>query len=192
MSPARLLALVGLGWLAVTSCLAYIGVFAAIPAPVGIGPVIVALVAAAIALVLVPSPLRDAAQATDLWWLTAAQVWRIVAGLVFVWYGHQALLPATFVERAGYGDIAAGILALAVLAAPTRAGYWAAHAFGAADLLLAVGTGLTLATAEVPGMATIATFPVVLIPLVGVPFSFATHVLAFRHLAAGRRRVAAQ
>ena len=52
------------------------------------------------------------------------------------------------------------------------------HIIGLADFLLAVGTGLALTLVGTPLMSNIAAYPVVLIPLLGVPVSGAMHVMA--------------
>ena len=99
---------------------------------------------------------------------------------MFLWYGAQGELPAQFVTNAGWGDLLAGFFAGLVVILPFRRGFYAAaHIFGLADLMLAVGTGATLILTGVPTMANIATFPVALIPLFGVGVSAFTHIVAF-------------
>jgi hypothetical protein len=81
--------------------------------------------------------------------------------------------------NAGYGDLAVGLLVpiLLIVGKGTRS-YIAFHIFGLLDFILAVGTGLTFSLLEVPLMETIATFPLALIPLFGVPISGVSSVLA--------------
>jgi hypothetical protein len=113
-------------------------------------------------------------------------VWRIPAAIVFFAYGLAGLLPPVFVLLAGFGDLVAGLFALALTRLPqSRAWLSAFHLFGFADFCLALSTGLALTILAVPEMATIATLPVALIPLVGVPLSGATHLAALAQL---RRR----
>lgn len=112
--------------------------------------------------------------------LTAFHVWRVPAALLFFWYGSRDLLPEIFVRNAAWGDLAAGIFALAVVLLPeSRNRYLAFHLFGFADFVVAVGTGLTLTLLADPRMAGIQTLPMALIPLFGVGISGASHLMAF-------------
>ena len=81
------------------------------------------------------------------------------------------------------------MLALIVVTAlpRSRGAYWAFHAIGMADFLLAVGTGLAFSLMAVPEMASIAVLPLAIIPLIGVPLSAATHVAAFDLMRRGAR-----
>lgn len=76
--------------------------------------------------------------------LTAFHIWRIPAALTFFWFGAAGALPPLFVILAGVGDLLAGLLALWVvtLRSPSRAQYLFVHAFGLADFVVAVGTGV--------------------------------------------------
>lgn len=47
--------------------------------------------------------------------LMVFHIWRIVAGAMFIYYGSQGQLPATFATLAGYGDILAGMMVPIVL-----------------------------------------------------------------------------
>lgn len=130
--------------------------------------------------------LRAWIDAVGLRGLTVLHVWRIAAAVTFFWYGGQGLLPERFVLHAGWGDLFAGILAVAVVLLWRRSvGYWTFHVFGFGDFVLAVGTGLYFSIQANPQMDTIATFPVALIPLFGVGISGATHIVAFRMLLRG-------
>jgi hypothetical protein len=112
--------------------------------------------------------------------LTTLHAWRIVAGIAFLRWGASGRLPKVFTNRAGYGDIAAGVLAIATVALPkNRAAQIAVNAFGAADLALAITTGLRLVLRKEPAMRNIASFPVALIPLFGVGLTGCAHVIAF-------------
>ena len=119
--------------------------------------------------------------------ITAFHVWRIAAALVFFWYGENNLLPETFVQNAGIGDLIAGLMALGVLLLPeSRNRYLAFHIFGFADFVVAVGTGLTFFLLNDPRMSGIQTLPMALIPFYGVGISGASHIMAFDLL---RRRL---
>jgi hypothetical protein len=124
----------------------------------------------------------------DLKHLTIFHLWRLLAGFTFVAYGSQHLLPHTFVRNAGYGDILVGLLVPVVLVLPRGTGkYLVFHIIGMLDFILAVGTGITLTLQQVPLMWNLTTYPVILIPLLGVPISGAMHVMAL-DIAWKRRR----
>ena len=119
--------------------------------------------------------------------LTAFHIWRIAAALLFFWYGAHNLLPETFVRNAAWGDLVAGLLALAVTLLPeSRNRYLVFHLVGFADFVVALGTGLTFFLLNDPRMSGIETLPMALIPLYGVGISGASHIMAFdllrRHL----------
>lgn len=119
-------------------------------------------------------------EAVGLRTLTAFHIWRIAAALLFFWYGAHNLLPAIFVQNAGWGDLIAGLLALGVTLLPaSRNRYLIFHIFGFADFVVAVGTGLALFLLHDPRMAGIETLPMALVPLYGVGISGASHIMAF-------------
>ncbi len=121
--------------------------------------------------------------------LAGFHIWRIPAGLAFLYCGAQGWLPDTFTQRAGWGDILAGCLAAVLLLLPRSArlvtGF---HLIGFADLVLAVATGIALTALAPAAMANVATLPIALIPLIGVPLSAASHVAAFDLLRGGAVR----
>jgi hypothetical protein len=136
------------------------------------------------------SSFRAYIQGLHLNYLTVFHIWRIPAALTFFYYGNQHLLPSTFVRNAAWGDLAAGLLVLVVLALPKSTWkYWGFHLFGLADFVTAVGIGLTFSLLQVPTMETIATFPVALIPLFGVGISGASHIMALDILARQTRKL---
>lgn len=115
--------------------------------------------------------------------LTLLNVWRIPAGAAFLYYGSQNWLPEQFVFNAGYGDLIVGIIAPLVLLLPESFGkYVAFHVFGLLDFIVAVGTGLTLTLLETPLIENVAGFPIVLIPLFGVPVTGALHIVLLHRL----------
>jgi hypothetical protein len=126
--------------------------------------------------------------AEDLRWLTLFHAWRIPAGLTFLWYGAQGELPALFSTLAGWGDVAAGGLAIgAVLVLPRlrrgqRAGYLAVHAFGMIDFAMAVGTGFTFSVLGTPLMGAVQELPLVLIVFFGVPVTGALGLMTLHRL----------
>lgn len=112
-------------------------------------------------------------------YLIGFHLWRIVAGFAFLYYGSQSLLPERFVINAGYGDLAVGFLVpLILMGRESVHKYIAFHLFGLLDFGVAVGTGLTFTLLQVPLMENIATFPIVLIPLFGVPLTGASSIMA--------------
>jgi hypothetical protein len=120
-------------------------------------------------------------------------VWRIPAALTFFWYGSQDLLPDTFVTRAAWGDLIAGLLAAALFFLPRRkATVLGFHLFGLADFMLAVGTGIFLTITASESMREITLLPVALIPLVGVPISGAAHIAALHMLLRGGKATGAE
>jgi hypothetical protein len=105
-------------------------------------------------------------------------------GLYFVWLNAQGRLPAEFAFRAGWGDVATATGALLLL--PWPQGPWFRRAlltwnvFGAADLLVAVGTAGWLNIVRPDSMAEMASLPLTLVPLWIVPVLFASHVYLVR------------
>jgi hypothetical protein len=116
-------------------------------------------------------------------------MWRVPAALAFYAYGLAGELPPLFWLLAGTGDLIAGLYAAGALRAqPSRAYYRRFHAFGFADFVVAVGTGLTYTLMLDPRMAPIAQWPMALIPLFGVGLSGAAHLIAFDLLRRGHPR----
>lgn len=171
---------------AVTSAL---GLFRAFPLPY-IAPIVAAGIGGPIALYALHGRFRAYMRGLRLETLTVFHLWRIVAALVFFAYGAAGALPETFVRHAAWGDLLAGLLVIPVLLVrgQTFAKYLSFHVIGFADFVLAVGTGLYFSLIDDPAMATIATFPLALIPLFGVAVSGASHLIAFDLLRVRRRR----
>lgn len=95
----------------------------------------------------------------DLRWLALFHVWRVPAGLAFLWYGAQGEIPGLFAKLAGWGDVAVGVLAVGAVAISPRCtartarwGYIAFHSFGMLDFVVAVGTGLPFSVVGNPPM----------------------------------------
>ena len=113
-----------------------------------------------------------------------------VLGFFFLILSADGRLPAPFAPSAGWGDVITGLLAipLAVMAArdllPNRLlGLW--NAFGALDLLVAVGLGILSAPGTPyqlfglagPNTGPLGELPWVLIPTLLVPFYLLTHLV---------------
>jgi hypothetical protein len=115
-------------------------------------------------------------------------------GITFLVLAARGEINPVFAARAGWGDMATAVVALAFLAAGaprTALGRGLAHlwnAFGVLDLVVAVGTATTVTLRhETPGMAPILALPLVVIPTFLVPLFLANHLVIFRRLlAAGR------
>jgi hypothetical protein len=172
-------------WGMAVTGLALAGAYRHLPGPL-FGILVGAQIAALLALYAVSPSLRATFDGSSLRALTAFHIWRIPAGLAFLWAGETEFLPAAFAARAGWGDLAVGVAAAIVLALPERRWLYAAfHIFGMADFVLAVGTGLAFTFAEVPLMANIATFPFAIIPQFGVVLTGALSTLTLLRLARG-------
>ncbi len=174
-------------WAASIAALSAMGLFVVFPLPF-FAAIVATLLVAAVMLYFRAPALQSYIEGAGLRPLTALHVWRIPAALAFFYYGSQGLLPPTFVALAGWGDMIAGVMALAVVMfwSRSKTAYWAFHIVGMADFMLAVGTGLTFSLLADARMETIALFPMALIPLFGVTLSGATHIAAFHMLWRGR------
>ena len=166
-------------WLTTVSLGALTGWFIGL-APLAVPGLIALSIAVPTALYFSIPGLRRTIRGFGLRGLTLFHVWRISAALMFFWYGAQGELPETFVTRAGWGDLLAGLFAGFVVVLPFRRSFYAAtHIFGFADLVFAVGTGATLLLSGASAMSNVGTFPLALIPLFGVGISAFTHIVAF-------------
>lgn len=174
-------------WLGFAVLAGVTGLFITLPVP---GPqlIILGFVALTLAAGLVPSRLRDWIGALPLRALVGINALRFV-GIYFLMLAARGGLNATFAARAGWGDIAAATLAvaLAIVGNPRGTGqrllFHAWNAYGALDLVVAVGTA-TIVTLQgtLPGVTTLLSFPLILVPAFFVPLFLANHVFIFRRL----------
>jgi hypothetical protein len=154
------------------------GIYGAIQ-PLLLAPIIVLGFVVPVVVYAVSEGFRAYIEAIGLRALTAFHIWRIAAALVFFWYGAHNLLPQTFVQNAGWGDLITGFLALGVILLPeSRNRYLTLHIFGFTDFVVALGTGLAFFLLNDPRMSAIETLPMALIPLYGVGISGANHIMA--------------
>jgi hypothetical protein len=160
-------------------------------APPGPQLVILALTVAAVVIGTRVQAVRSWVDAVPLRTMVGMHAVRFV-GAWFLALSAQGLLSTLFAERAGWGDIAAAALALALVAAVSpvtrggRAAYLAWNVFGVLDLALAVGTASWVAVHGLePGIQPILRLPLSLVPTFLVPILFASHVIMFRRLLAG-------
>jgi hypothetical protein len=156
--------LIGIGLLASSNVLSPPRVPATLFATLGVGY-----------LVLFSRTVRAIIAAIPQHWLIGIQTFRILGGVFLIRY-FQGELPGIFAIPAGVGDVITGILA------PLIAYWWFAgkpyarvaatawNLFGMADLINAVAIG-ALTRGAGGGIA----FPIILIPLYGVPRAFLIH-----------------
>lgn len=127
--------------------------------------------------------LQEAAAALGVRTILAAHLVRFV-GIYFLWLQAQGRLPAEFAERAGGGDIMAATGALGLLFWPEGRGFRRAlfwwNIFGAADLVVAVGTAAWLTITRPGSMIEITQLPLTLIPLWAVPVILSSHLYLLR------------
>jgi hypothetical protein len=154
---------------------------------------IVVPVAIGLALVARSRGARDVVAATPQHLLIGVQLYRIIGG-VFLLLMAQGSVPGAFAVPAGVGDLLVGLTAPAVALLYRRdAVRWRGAAllwnlFGLADLIVAVTLGVLTAPGRLQQLALdapnalIASFPLVLIPVVLVPVSILLHLLSLRQL----------
>ena len=177
-------------WLILALAAGATGFFLRLPFP---GPqlIILGLVVLTLVAGLVPSRLRAWIDAIPLRVLVGVNATRFI-GITFLVLAAQGQMNQTFADRAGWGDIATAILAIALVVtwAPItparRLLYHASNAFGFLDLVVAVGTAtaVTLSGAT-PGVERVLTLPLSIVPTFLVPLFLANHVFIFRRLVRG-------
>jgi hypothetical protein len=124
--------------------------------------------------------------------LIAVHTWRIL-GIAFLWGMSQGLLDPAFAIPAGVGDILIGVTAIPFAIFLWRGYSWSKYAvvvwsvLGIADLINAVSLGLIINSDF--STSTMATFPWILVPTVGVPLALALHGITLYRL---RKRVPIQ
>lgn len=178
-------------WAAVAFAAAYGGLFRVLPSQLT-APLVVAGIVVPVLVYYRSARLRDWIASIDPKHLTLFHLWRIPAGLAFLYYGRIGLLPEVFASNAGYGDVVVGLLVPIVLLLPGGLGkYLAFHVFSLLDFVVAVGTGLALTALDPGSMAALRDFPIALIPQLGVGVAGALSVMTIDSLLrrrAGRER----
>src|SRR5918997_1878066 len=117
--------------------------------------------------------------------LIAVHTWRI-GGIAFLWGMTQGLLDPAFAIPAGVGDILIGVTAIPFAIFLWRGYSWSKYAvvvwsvLGIADLINAVSLGLIINSDL--STSTMATFPWILVPTVGVPLALALHGITLYRL----------
>jgi hypothetical protein len=101
-------------------------------------------------------------------------------GIYFLWLSARGRLPIEFADRAGWGDVAAAIGAMALLPFRDGPGFRRAllawNLVGLADLAVAVGTAAWLNVTRPGSMIELARFPLALVPLWIVPVLILSHL----------------
>ncbi len=175
-------------WLVVVSAIGWSGALVGAPAfVIGVKNATLTL-GTLLALWKVPS-LRQWALTVPIRYLVLFHVTRMV-GIAFLVLHARGELADDFALWAGWGDIATAVSALAVAylaCSPSSSGKrWTVglwNAFGLIDIVLVMATALRLGSVDVMQVATIARFPMSLLPTFLVPLIIATHVLIFVRLA---------
>jgi hypothetical protein len=114
---------------------------------------------------------------------------RAPIGLMFVLAGISGELAPEFASHAGWGDVLAGLWAVAFVMMPTLRGkggtlLW--NVVGTIDLFIAVGTAALTVDSPLQIyphadlLKPLATLPVALVPGFAVPVLFFTHFLVFK------------
>ena len=169
-------------WLVLAVIAGASGFLVRLPFP-GAQVIILSLVAITLSAGLASSSLRAWIDSIPLRVLVGVNAIRFV-GIAFLVLAAQGQLNPVLAERAGWGDIAVAIGAILLVVAGTPRGItqvW--NAFGALDLVVAVGTVTAVAlNGTTPGVAPLFTFPLSLVPTFFVPLLLANHVFIFRRL----------
>jgi hypothetical protein len=124
--------------------------------------------------------------------LVLMNVMRLIGVSFLVSSAAPGGLPDTFAQRAGYGDIFAGITALVLAVGFLPAKTWflrwlllAWNVLGLADLIVAVGTNFLIQLSGSSAMAPLVTAPMVYVPFYFVPLLLFVHLVIFYRLATG-------
>jgi hypothetical protein len=146
------------------------------------GPVVGLSVAGTIAVLVVlyrrGGALRTCLDRLDVRWAIAVHIVRAPIGWALLWDMNRGNLPALFAERAGPGDIAAGLLAVPLLfVARHRVAVVAWNVFGLVDLLVAVVTAQYLyVIAGDPKLNAVESLPYAALPAILVPVMISLHL----------------
>jgi hypothetical protein len=187
MRPSRTVAIGALVWLALALILGASGALATL-APPGPQLIILSLVVITVVLGTAVPAVRAWVDAIPIRTLVGINAARFI-GIVFLVLGARGVLSPLFAARAGWGDIAAALVAIVLVLSGDpvtrgrRAAYLAWNVFGLADLIVAVSTATWVALRGLtPGMDPILHLPLSLVPTFAVPVLVANHVFLFRRL----------
>jgi hypothetical protein len=198
MAPRTVFLILG-AWLAAAYAAAATGVLAHLPVPppaIAVGLTVLLLLAFRLS-----RTVRAAAWSLGPRPLVAFHLTRLAAGAYFLVLYRRGVLPGEFAIAAGWGDIAVGVTAAAVMAfalpVRTRRQRWALAAWNAAglvEILAVLANGIRLFTADPAFGAPFTALPLALLPAFVVPLVIASHVLLFgwaspRALPSARRSI---
>lgn len=178
------------GWFALAVALGFSGVYRGTSArlpTIEIGiliPILIGCVA-----IWRSAALSRLIDATPRHWIIAVQAYR-VEGVIFLILYATNLLPGVFALPAGAGDIATGLMGLAIGISAARGQQlrprtvlmW--NLFGIADLIVAITTGFLTSPSPLQRFAfdhpnqLISMFPLVLIPTFLVPLAILLHIIS--------------
>jgi hypothetical protein len=138
--------------------------------------------------------LRTAVDATSTRAVLLFQSVRAVIGALFVYYGARGVLPARWASHAGWGDVAVGLFALALVfagdrdTAGARRARMAFNALGFVDIASVIVHAQYVALVERDArFFSVATgLPFAVVPFFVVPLVFATHALVWSRRGAAR------
>jgi len=181
---SRVVPVIAAAWFILAVGFSAAGGLARLPFPWG-QLVILALTAAAILAVTAVGPVRAWVDSLSVNTIVGFHAIRLV-GVAFLVLGARGLVAPEFATRAGWGDVAAALGAIALVAVPALRTRWLLNAwnvFGLLDLIVAVGTAtIVVATGRIPGMEPILRLPLSLVPLFFVPVLVASHIALFRRI----------
>jgi hypothetical protein len=164
----------------------------------GLGLAVALPIAVLCATVARVQSLRESFHRVPLWLLVGVHMVRVL-GISFVVLYAAHRLPAPFAPVAGWGDIFVGATAAPVAwlayrqITSARAIVWIWNLIGIADLIAAVGLGVTSSPGPArliftePSSAIMTTWPWLLIPGFLVPLLFVIHIGIFVRLVKDRR-----
>lgn len=126
----------------------------------------------------------------DLRWLVVLHVTRLFIGAYFLVLCQRRQLPCAFATPAGWGDIAIGILAVALVSsmqtqfAKTVLLSW--NTLGLIDIVFVISSALRVGLKDWQSMHALRELPLSLLPTFLVPLIIASHVLIFVRLIRAR------
>jgi hypothetical protein len=123
----------------------------------------------------------------DLSWLVLLHLTRLFAGVYFLVLCQRGQLPCEFARLAGWGDIVAAVLALAVVGAMrtefAKALLLTWNTLGLIDIIFVVFSALRFGLIDWESMHALRELPLSLLPTFLIPLIIASHVLIFVRLA---------
>jgi hypothetical protein len=138
---------------------------------------------------------RELVARADVRSIVALHIIRAPIGAAFLWLYARGELVGDFAQRAGYGDIVAGVLALALLTVPgairkpALMASW--NVIGLFDLVIVVLTAQRhIVFGDPSALRALMTFPFGLLPIFLVPLMIGTHVMLFTRLRAAKPNAA--